>query len=577
MRIGVWLDIPGAAIREGEGLLRLLSLIFKGFAPTDHEIIIVASTDARKPSEPWFKEFADGARCRFSFVTPRSGVYDSPGEREQRTALARKLAVDGWLAFRAERHAIDDVPGPWTSIFADFILAEFPMHFSEAVYRQLVSPTREGVWRMDRLVCFSEHVKQVHGVDFFGAREDQVRVIPHAPFDYFDFARPGFEAAAKTLSLGPIQTAADLTRSAAADIVRHHIRNQVDGYFCQIGASYIRPVLASMAYEDMDFVLISSRNRPHKNFLTALQAIEHLIRDQYSSIKAMTTSPLDLTSDEPVSRYIVEHKLHQDLLSINHLPAHVHAALYRLAAVTVHPSPFEGGFPFTFPESLSMGTPIIMARGPAVEEFLTKGELDAYCFEPSSPLDLARRIDAVLGDREAYMARQLETLERQKLRTWRNIADEYVEVFQEAARVYWAKGDLWVRTLAADDAGSAPGAGFIGLDSGRMDGPRSILERYIPASAVGVFQIDLDFRDGAPDELARNIVVSCGAWDDSGLQFYDHTNVRVSSGMTDDHTRVSITIDLPAEDLGRVKELRGGWNGGVSPVLERVSWRLTAW
>jgi len=577
VRIGLWLDIPGAAIREGEGLLRLLSLIFKGFAQTDHEIIIVASADARRPSEAWFKEFSEGARCRFSFVTPRSGEYDAPGERDQRLAVARKLAVDGWLAFRAERHAMDQVPGPWVSIFADFILAEFPMHFSEATYRQLVSPTREGVARMDRLVCFSEHVKQVHGVEFFGALPDQIRVVPHAPFDYFEFARLGFEQASQALSLGEIATADSLTRTLAADIVRHHIRNQTDGYFCSIGASHIRPILASMAYEDIDFVLISSRNRPHKNFLTAVQAIEHLVRGRYSAIKGLTTSPLDLTSDEPVSRYLVDRKLHQEVLSINHLPAHVHACLYKLAAVTVHPSPFEGGFPFTFPESLSMGTPIIMARGPAVEEFLTPGELAEYCFEPSSARDLARRIDAAVADREDLLAKQMMTLDRLKKRTWRDIAEEYVDVFHEASQVYWSKGDLWVRTLAADDVGTAPGGGFIGADVGRLSGPNAMLSRYLPASAVGVFHIDLDFADGDPSDLARKVELSLGVWSEAGLTFYDHQHVRISSSLADGRPRVSVALDLPEKDLGAAKELRGGWIGEAGPVLEQVSWRLAAW
>jgi len=46
------------------------------------------------------------------------------------------------------------------------------------------------------------------------------------------------------------------------------------------------------------------------------------------------------------------------------------AACYKLADLAVNPSLSEGGFPFTFTEALSVGTPVVMARIPVTEEII---------------------------------------------------------------------------------------------------------------------------------------------------------------------------------------------------------------
>ena len=61
--------------------------------------------------------------------------------------------------------------------------------------------------------------------------------------------------------------------------------------------------------------------------------------------------------------HLVRAHLQTDVISVPGLPSDVHAAFFQLARLTVVPTMFEGGFPFPFCESLSVGTPVVSGVG----------------------------------------------------------------------------------------------------------------------------------------------------------------------------------------------------------------------
>ncbi len=83
--------------------------------------------------------------------------------------------------------------------------------------------------------------------------------------------------------------------------------------------------------------------------------MEQVLRRKYLTVKLFLSGRLE--SDKEVVKYVERQHLEMDVIPVHDLPLGVMAALYRLASLTCMPSLFEGGFPFQFSESLSVGLP----------------------------------------------------------------------------------------------------------------------------------------------------------------------------------------------------------------------------
>jgi glycosyltransferase involved in cell wall biosynthesis len=108
------------------------------------------------------------------------------------------------------------------------------------------------------------------------------------------------------------------------------------------------------------------------------------------------------------------------------------AAFYRMAALAVNPSLFEGGLPFTFSESLSVGTPIVMARIPVTVDAIHDSELrERMLFDPYDWKDIAARIEWALGNRDELARRQSAYFESEiATRSWDDVLGDYVEILR---------------------------------------------------------------------------------------------------------------------------------------------------
>lgn len=129
-----------------------------------------------------------------------------------------------------------------------------------------------------------------------------------------------------------------------------------------------------------------------------------------------------------------EQQLDDDVISLPDLDPVAHAAVYRLATQTVCPTLFEGGFPFVFSESLSVGTPVILSRIACVEEMLSPSDLVMILmtFDPLDSEALAEAIVRALAGRTALIERQRELLAEQRKRTWTDVGRDLLAALDRA-------------------------------------------------------------------------------------------------------------------------------------------------
>ena len=180
------------------------------------------------------------------------------------------------------------------------------------------------------LICYSDYVRDAHLVGRLGVDPGRISVIRHGLVDMQHYAA----------GASPSDR-----REWAVETVNSYLRERYRD----------QPYLAGFDFSDVRFALFTSQARSHKNLLQLVRTWEVLLRRNYCGAKLILTCRL---SDEPkVFEYVHAHHLQHDILDISGVPSAILAALNMLAAVSVNPTLFEGGFPFTFSEAFSVGRP----------------------------------------------------------------------------------------------------------------------------------------------------------------------------------------------------------------------------
>lgn len=125
----------------------------------------------------------------------------------------------------------------------------------------------------------------------------------------------------------------------------------------------------------------------------------------------------------------------RDLLGRVHITGYVKEqylpALYRQASAFIYPSLYEG---FGLPplEAMSSGTPVIVSRSSSLPEVVG----DAGLFvDPLDADDMARAMEAVVGDAELAGSLRKKGLERAKQFSWKKTAERTLDILREAASV----------------------------------------------------------------------------------------------------------------------------------------------
>lgn len=301
------------------------------------------------------------------------------------------FAFIGELA-RALRH-------PKVLVFPDMVARKYPTRFLGQFSRTDRERMRVSVTSADAIVCYSRSVA-----------EEQLR-------RYF----PG-ESRGKTVIIIPQGFFKADRANEQSPRTRMQFKNHF-GQYCDYIPDY--------RLNHINYVLYPSVDRPHKNMVTLIRAIEHLIRRRHLNIKLITTSH----GISPDSADLIENKrLFLDCLFAPSLNEPDLKALVRHSRLVVHPSLAEGGDIFNFSRAVSLGVPALLADIPMAREMFDRylvpeSDYRQWLFEPKDYLRLAALIERSLAERNQLLQAQVAALMHLQRYDFAAMARRYYQVY----------------------------------------------------------------------------------------------------------------------------------------------------
>lgn len=343
----------------------------------------------------------------------RWAIYDYIQKSEIRAMLSlarRDNGVDIWYVptvFWPEASSLKPVV---VQCFPDMLLSEFPTKFTLDVGNPLpvYRRAKEAIEGGEYFVTYSRATAEKSLVRRFNIDPSKVFAVPHAAMDL-----------SRHLAIQGTLDDVYARQRLATTILEEH-RNAKwnnDRY------------LSNFSFEDTTYIFFASQFRPNKNLMNLAFAYEAVLRKKHRYAKMILTgSPKDAPEFE---NYVTKNRLQYDILFAHDVSDRVLAALYHKATLVVNPTYFEGGFPFTFSEGMSVGTPSVMSRIPQTEEIITGELAKTMLFDPLSADDMANRIAFGLDNRSLLLQLQSPLFETLKQRTWQHVARDHINVFEK--------------------------------------------------------------------------------------------------------------------------------------------------
>ena len=177
------------------------------------------------------------------------------------------------------------------------------------------------------------------------------------------------------------------------------------------------------------FILYTGNIKPHKNLDRLIEAYALLRRRGVEDHKLLIIG--DEVSKYPNLRRLVHRfQLHQHVRFLGFVPDATLAALYRLAAVFVFPSLYEG---FGLPplEAMAAGAPVITSNVSSLPEVVGDA---ALLIDPMDPGAIAEAIARVLSDPALRADLVRRGLARARTFSWERSAARVHEVYREVGR-----------------------------------------------------------------------------------------------------------------------------------------------
>jgi glycosyltransferase involved in cell wall biosynthesis len=177
------------------------------------------------------------------------------------------------------------------------------------------------------------------------------------------------------------------------------------------------------------FVLYAGNIKPHKNLVRVIEAFDTLRQRGFDDLKLLIIG--DEISKVPALRRAVHtHKLHKHVRFLGYLPDETLAILYRLAAVFVFPSLYEG---FGLPplEAMASGTPVVTSNVSSLPEVAGGA---AVLVDPYDVAAIVSGIERVLTDPELAAELRTRGIARAREFSWERSVARTHELYQEIAR-----------------------------------------------------------------------------------------------------------------------------------------------
>lgn len=415
--VGFWAFGQRTGRWSNEGVIRLVGFLIEGIARDGNFVFRLILPDwIRDEAEEDLKALHAVRGRDYTLHSPRDIGHPGDDFPEIVDFANDHVDVDGWLTIFPTFDFAARLRKPVATVFPDAILHTFH-EFSDATWGAnglhygWDQKVRFMVERADRIITFSDHVRDNQLIPIFGIDEAKVVAVPHAQPDLAPLL-PFVRQRRRTAK----------SMKKAGDALRAHAIDR--------GWEYLR----DYPFEDVTYVAVSTQDRVTKNIRLIVDAALRSIRDDRRDLKILSTAPMHYGAEwTPLPGYVERHLAARDLISMPDLPRVEHAALYHCAAVAVHASLFEGGqSPFPFSEAVSVGTPCLMARGPHVSEFIRdEPGMAQFTFDPNDADALRALILDTIERRDEVLEIQRRAFERLRKRTWADVASAYARAAVE--------------------------------------------------------------------------------------------------------------------------------------------------
>lgn len=367
---------------------------------------------------PYVSECIAYMQNRYSSVIVQEKIRQYSTDEIIRKVSHLKKCPDVWYSPTAFWEEFNRFPGVCVICAPDIVTAEYPFKFSQGEFVGATRKTSETIVHGTYFITYCEYLKNnLLLKKFFKNRQDIV-VVPHAQNDMMPF-----------LNLGDyfkrIPFKEDVNRYFARNIIFPGILGASVG----MGSYLIQEdENQNFSFKDVDYLFYPSQVRGNKNILNLVKAYEYVLRERNIPIKLILTC--NLNNDKELKDYIYKKRLQYDVLSFKNVTAQQLAALYMCAKLVVNPTLYEGGFPFTFGEGMSVKTPSVMSNIPQVMEVMEGYGLEEYLFDPYDYLDIADKIETGLKKRQELITKEQILYNQLKSRTWKDVCEEYMRAFE---------------------------------------------------------------------------------------------------------------------------------------------------
>lgn len=297
----------------------------------------------------------------------------------------------------------------------DVVTGEFPENFSKYDLAEATKKVRKTISEGTYFITYCNYIKDSIVVQHFGKECENVIAIRHAVNETLPYINVK-GAFVKKLNVD------DAIRVFARNLLPSLIDKNVSMNM-YLGANDFR-----FAFNSVRYIFYPSQIRGNKNILMLVKAYEYLLREKECQIKLFLTC--NYVMDKELQEYILEKRLQMDVLSFSQVTNQQLAALYKCAELIVNPTLYEGGFPFTFGEGMSVGTPSVMSCIPQVIEEVKGYNLENMLFDPYDYKSIAERILYGLENRQELFDSEQKMFDDLRKRDWGKVGEEYVEAFK---------------------------------------------------------------------------------------------------------------------------------------------------
>lgn len=324
-------------------------------------------------------------------------------ERKELLRLHQRIAaradISAWYSPTSFWPNFNKISAPRLMCVPDIVLTEFPIGFAKIPSNHMLHnfhQVEKAVQHCDYLVTYSEAVKWHTLVERYHINPAAISVIRHGA-------------------------------NRLDELLPENVSSIPDGFQNALHKAFCYDGMHALTHDKFAFIFYASQFRPNKNVLSLLKAYAYLRQQHNLKHKLLLTGDPSVLPE--IAEFITSHQLEHDVLCLHGLSAQELAICYKLADLAINPSLSEGGFPFTFTEALSVGTPVVMARIKVTEEIITQSDLQQQMlFDPYDWFDMAQRLQWGLQHQDALLAQQIPLYHQLAQTTWRNVVDAYVDV-----------------------------------------------------------------------------------------------------------------------------------------------------